>query len=1773
MKKQSYRKILAVFMALCLILPMITVILPVSRSVAKASVKSAFAAKKEANVISIMSVTGSAITYYVGGSGASNTNTGKVSTQPFSTLARATQEINLQGEGEYEIIVQGNTTETERSLIGDGTGDYDVAIHTATGSAIILRAESCTGDLITVTNDAKLVLGDTSDQFTSELLLDGGQYYGYNITMGSFLNVNDGGTLAIYPDTTLARSIDIRTNYDGYGGAIKNGGTLLMYGGVIRNNAANMGSGVYNDGLFRLYGGTIQDNFFALYGSGVYNNENATFEMYDGLISSNDSDSYAGGVANFGTFSMSGGTIDSNYANSNGGVFNGYEGTIIMTGGSITNNIADYCAAGVDNQGSFIMSGGSISRNRCTLGYFGWGSSWGGGIANYAEFRMTGGVLEENTADEGGAIYNSEDGTVNITAGTISNNTSVCGGAVYNMGELTISGSIEIPGGTGNINNIYLVSPMTIGGTLTGTNTIAVTLDNFSAGSGSQWIREAAAGLLAGNYMRFLSTRSEFKINNLGIVEYSGSPKIYYVGGTGADDTNDGLTPDKPFATLMHAFEVGNDGDTTFILQADQEITRTVNVKGNITIKSDGSERRITGSSSFSGSFLFNLDANNTLTLGNNLNNDTTDLLIIDGNHLSNILFGIYLGTMNLYSGVVIRNNNITAINNTGTFNIFGGKIYDNSDEDGIINNLGIINMRGGSIYNNTGIAIYNAIESGHSNPEDNYTGTVHMFGGTIYSNSSATGSGIYSEGNVYISKDAAFPVVNSKQDDIYLANSDSRITLEGELTTSVPILVSRFAYVEEKQILYGDGGLLKNNYKKFLLKNSDYYINDTGFIQYGNAKPTYYVNAAGSDANSGSATAPFATMERAIAEINGGVGTIILQSDITITKPVVIDGTVTLLSDGQLRTVHRGTPFDRYLDVNGRSSYTMFYIYGKLNLSNNIGGSDMAPKLVLDGGGENGISARDSIITNFGYLNISAGVILQNNVSTARNTVAVLSYGEFHMSGGVIQKITSGSEGGITVAGGTFTLDSGSIRDNDGERTGVCIASGTFVMNGGDIQGNNGAYYSGVVLTDGTVKINGGTISENTGRMAGIIAPYTGTIQIAGGNITNNTGDFAGVIANYGCSLQISGGTIGGNNTSVGYTGVYVLGSIELSGNVIVNNGDQILFFVSNNDAVIKITSPLTGEAQALEVLPLTVTNTIDDAVPTYVIGRQVLQSGNSYTFTAEDITKFKLVDTEYGINPAGKIGTRIKAEDITLSTNKIIYNGQAQTTGLTVKHGGTLLSEGIDYTTSYTDNINAGRASVRITGIGAYAGVIIKQFDIHKATIMRIQTEPPASKTFKAEQKMTPDDLLNSIGLNYITVTTNSGTNYTLPIQWNLTEGIYNPKGGTYRYTGTVNGDNNIESAGACMTVQIIVLPAEPYLRETVSIQVGSERIPAGISFYNSGSSLNVEYELPDDFGPTSEDKINLTIASKELLKQLEMEEFTALNISIPLSDALLNSDNRNRFEMNLDAELLKKAKELGKDITITIMNENGKKLYTWTFTGENLKNSTRDIVDVELTIGLKDLKEVDGVGDLYDKTNGKPENIPGLVIDFGYDGVLPAQADVRLYVGDRKGITPGSTVYLYHYNEDTEKLETLPYSSGFIVDRDGYITLHILHCSDYVMLMEEADSTWITSLKKQIGVSVDKETLYINGSKNTAKITLHLPATLEQVDSLKTKPSQDAIGGVTVSYRSSKENVATVDSKGKITAKGTGITTIYVKVKLYSGKSETFKFYITVKKSKTP
>lgn len=73
----------------------------------------------------------------------------------------------------------------------------------------------------------------------------------------------------------------------------------------------------------------------------------------------------------------------------------------------------------------------------------------------------------------------------------------------------------------------------------------------------------------------------------------------------------------------------------------------------------------------------------------------------------------------------------------------------------------------------------------------------------------------------------------------------------------------------------------------------------------------------------------------------------------------------------------------------------------------------------------------------------------------------------------------------------------------------------------------------------------------------------------------------------------------------------------------------------------------------------------------------------------------------------------------DVTADSDSAIYDGQSKTPTLTIKDGDTVLTEGIDYTVSYTygsdsnaadfagaEFVNAGEYTILVTGIGNYVG-----------------------------------------------------------------------------------------------------------------------------------------------------------------------------------------------------------------------------------------------------------------------------------------------------------------------------------------------------------------------------------------------------------------------------------------------------------------------------------
>lgn len=231
-----------------------------------------------------------------------------------------------------------------------------------------------------------------------------------------------------------------------YGGAIGyiGKGTLTINGGEISGNkvqADGNGGGIYLQGKAQINGGKISGNS-AQNGGGITTGRDADLEITGGEISENMANNLGGGIycASNSVVKFTGGKISENQGKFGGGVATVYQSKFIMDGtGVISENVAPSSGGGFylweKTPGCELISG-TIEKNQAKTG--------GGIRLNSPKAKIGGVVIQENVANFGGGIYSSlpEDETFTIDGVKLIKNEARSGGAVCLPG-----------GGTLNFNN------------------------------------------------------------------------------------------------------------------------------------------------------------------------------------------------------------------------------------------------------------------------------------------------------------------------------------------------------------------------------------------------------------------------------------------------------------------------------------------------------------------------------------------------------------------------------------------------------------------------------------------------------------------------------------------------------------------------------------------------------------------------------------------------------------------------------------------------------------------------------------------------------------------------------------------------------------------------------------------------------------------------------------------------------------------------------------------------------------------------------------------------------------------------------------------------------------------------------------------------------------------------------------------------------------------------------------------------------------------------
>lgn len=182
----------------------------------------------------------------------------------------------------------------------------------------------------------------------------------------------------------------------------------------------------------------------------------------------------------------------------------------------------------------------------------------------------------------------------------------------------------------------------------------------------------------------------------------------------------------------------------------------------------------------------------------------------------------------------------------------------------------------------------------------------------------------------------------------------------------------------------------------------------------------------------------------------------------------------------------------------------------------------------------------------------------------------------------------------------------------------------------------------------------------------------------------------------------------------------------------------------------------------------------------------------------SSKDSTRYYSSDSGYNFSVSKP---EIKSEHVTVADNDYVYNGKAKKPKVTVKYDNEILKSGTDYTVTYSNNTNAGKATVTVKGIGSYIGTVTNKFTIAKASQKLSVKSTSYTKTLGSKSFS-----VKTSGKGKVTYTPSNKKVVTVS-----SSGLVTVKGaGKAKITVKAAGDTNYKSA--TKTISITVKPKTP-------------------------------------------------------------------------------------------------------------------------------------------------------------------------------------------------------------------------------------------------------------------------------------------------------------------------------------------------------------------------
>ncbi|WP_028510368.1 leucine-rich repeat protein [Ruminococcus sp. NK3A76] len=248
---------------------------------------------------------------------------------------------------------------------------------------------------------------------------------------------------------------------------------------------------------------------------------------------------------------------------------------------------------------------------------------------------------------------------------------------------------------------------------------------------------------------------------------------------------------------------------------------------------------------------------------------------------------------------------------------------------------------------------------------------------------------------------------------------------------------------------------------------------------------------------------------------------------------------------------------------------------------------------------------------------------------------------------------------------------------------------------------------------------------------------------------------------------------------------------TITYTNNVNIGTATATITGKGNYTGTLKKTFTITGDLSKATVEGLsdvTYTGAAQTPALTVKIGTTALTANKDYTVAYSNNVNAgtaKVTITGKG-SYSGAVSKSFNIKPASISAAVIsgvsdsTYTGAAVKPNPTVKVGAAALKANTDYTVSYTNNTNAGKAKVTVTGKGNYTGTASKEFNITKVSIAKATVSGIANKTYTGKA------LTQAVTVKVGSKTLKAGTDYTVTYKNNKAIG---------KATVTITGKGNYQ------------------------------------------------------------------------------------------------------------------------------------------------------------------------------------------------------------------------------------------------------------------------------------------------------------------------------------------------------------------------------------------